>query len=549
MHQRHVVVLGGGISGLSAAYSLLRTAPAGTRITVVEASARAGGKLRTEEFAGLPVDTGADAFLARVPAGVRMARQLGLSDRLISPSTSSAFVYAAGALRPLPGGTALGVPMDLWPLAKSRLLSPIGMLRAAAEPLLPGRPVDGDMAVGVLVARRFGSQVRDRLVDPLLGGVYAGHADELSLDATSPATAAAAHTSRSLWRGLRARRAPKQSGPVFHSFAGGTSVLVDALVTALIAGGVDLRLATSATGLARSAGGWRLRLGDRAGVSATSGELDADAVVIALPALPASRLLADVVPVVAADLAAIDYASVGIVTLAYARGSVPPRQGSGFLVAASERRVIKAGTWTSLKWPHLAGDLEIVRCSVGRAGESADLQRDDEDLVAAVHQDLRAIAGFATAPVLSKVTRWGGALPQYAVGHVDRVERIERAVAATPALATCGAAYHTDCGACGVGCTLPAAATTSCTTGTCKVTTCNPGAGNCNGSDADGCETNTTTSLSHCGGCGVPCSAPNGTPSCSGSTCSISSCNAGFGNCNGSVADGCETDTTTSLAH
>lgn len=440
--QPHVVVVGGGISGLAAAYALLRTAPTRTRITLVEASARAGGKLRTEQFAGLPVDSGADAFLARVPAGVRLAGQLGLTEKLISPTTSAAFVYADGALRSLPSGTALGVPMDLWALAKSRILTPAGFLRAAVEPLLPGSLTTGDVAVGDLVARRFGRQVRDRLVEPLLGGVYAGWSEKLSLDATSPATSAAAHTSRSVLLGLRSKRAPKKSGPIFHSFKGGTSVLVDALVSALRGGGVDVRLGTSVTELTRTETGWRVRLGDRAGISASSDSLDATAVILALPASPAAKLLTGIAPAAAQDLAGIEYASVGIVTLAYPRSAVVPRQGSGFLVAAGERRVIKAGTWTSRKWAHLDRDFAIVRASVGRAGESDDLRRDDDDLVAAVHADLRDIGGLSVPPVLSRVTRWGGALPQYAVGHLDRIDRIERAVAAVPGLASCGAAYR-----------------------------------------------------------------------------------------------------------
>ncbi|MEP7056079.1 MAG: protoporphyrinogen oxidase [Actinomycetota bacterium] len=435
----HVVVVGAGISGLAAAYSLLRSG--GARITVIEAGARAGGKLRTEEFAGLRIDAGADAFLARVPAGIRLAGQLGLADRLISPTTSSAFVYAAGALRPLPSGTALGVPKDLWPLAKSRLLTPAGLLRAAAEPLLPGKKTVGDLAVGDLVARRFGTQVRDRLVEPLLGGVYAGWSGKLSLDATSPATSKAAHESRSLLLGLRKNRAPQQSGPVFHSFDGGTSVLVDALVEALKAGGVEVRLGVSVTEIARTVKGWRVRTGDRDGVSATSGELEAEAIVLALPGSPAAKLLKELSPQAAADLSGIEYASVGLVTLAYPPNTTEDQRGSGFLVAAGERRVVKAGTWTSRKWAHLHGEFDIVRCSVGRAGQSDDLRRDDDDLVQAVHGDLQEIAGIRTKPVMSKVTRWGGALPQYAVGHLDRVARIESAIEAVPGLAACGAAY------------------------------------------------------------------------------------------------------------
>ncbi len=440
-HQRHVVVLGGGISGLAAAYALTSDAPRGTRVTVVEASDRLGGKLRTDEFMGRPVDCGADAFLARVPGGVALAESLGLTSALISPASQTAYVYAGGRLRALPPGTSLGTPVRLAPLAKSRVLSPIGLARAALEPLLPGDPLDGDVAMGDLIARRFGRQVRDRLVDPLLGGVYAGSAAAMSVEATSPDVARAARESRSILLGLRRTAAAPASGPVFHSFAGGMSVLVNALAEALHAADVTVRLRAQATELARTNDGWRVRIGDERGLSSTSGELHADAVVIALPALPASRLLRGVADAAASELAAIEYASVGIVTLAYSR-QVVTIPGSGFLVGARERRVTKACTWMSHKWPHLAGDVDIVRCSVGRAGDNDALRRDDGDLADAVHQDLRDIMGLRSLPVSYRVTRWGGALPQYAVGHLDRVRRIETSISAQPGLAVAGAAYR-----------------------------------------------------------------------------------------------------------
>lgn len=437
----HVVVLGGGIAGLAAAFAVRRDAPPGTRLTLIEASDRLGGKLHTEEFAGRSVDAGADSFLARVPAGVRLAGALGLADALVAPATGTAYVYAAGRLRPLPGGTVLGVPDRLAPVARSRVLSPAGLARAALEPLLPGTPLTADTAVGELVARRYGAEVVDRLVDPLLGGVYAGSARSLSVDATAPLVAAAARATRSLRHGLRARRPKVTEGPVFHSFAAGMSVLVDRLVTALA--GADLRVGVRATGLARTPTGWRVRLGDHAGLAPGAGHLDADAVVVALPASPAAKLLGEVLPAAAADLAGIDYASVGIVTLAYPPAAVAVRRpGSGFLVAATERLAIKACTWSWQKWAHLGGDPLVLRCSVGRAGESEHLRRDDEDLVAAVHRDLQQTMGLTTPPVEWRVSRWGGALPQYAVGHLERVERIEQAVATQPGLAVAGAAYR-----------------------------------------------------------------------------------------------------------
>jgi len=437
----HVVVLGGGIAGLAAAHAVRRDAPRGTRVTLVEAAGQLGGKLRTQEFVGLSVDSGADAFLARVPAGVRLSTELGLGDQLVSPATGVAYVYAGGRLRPIPAGTVLGVPDRLGPLVRSRVLSAGALLRATAEPLRPGRPLREDCAVGELVARRYGAQVVDRLVDPLLGGVYAGSARDLSVDATAPLVAAAARASRSMAHGLRARRPPAVAGPVFHSFADGMSVLVDRLVAAMP--GAVLRIGVRATGLARTPTGWRVTLGDQAGLAPGSGVVDADAVVVALPASPAARLLSDVAPHAAAELAAIDYASVGIVALAYPPSAVTRRRpGSGFLVAATERLAIKACTWSWQKWAHLAGDPLVLRCSVGRAGESEHLQRDDADLVAVVHRDLQATMGLSAPPVASRVTRWGGALPQYAVGHLERVDRVERAVAALPGLAVAGAAYR-----------------------------------------------------------------------------------------------------------
>ncbi|HZG94532.1 MAG TPA: protoporphyrinogen oxidase, partial [Mycobacteriales bacterium] len=183
--------------------------------------------------------------------------------------------------------------------------------------------------------------------------------------------------------------------------------------------------------------------GDHAGLAAGGGDLDADAVVLALPATPAAKLLRPLLPHAADELAAIDYASVAIVTLAYQPGAVGVhRPGSGFLVAAGERRVIKACTWSSQKWPHLGGDPLVVRCSVGRAGETAALRQDDADLVAAVHADLSQVMQLCAAPVESRVTRWGGALPQYAVGHLERVARVEQAVETLPGLAVAGAAYR-----------------------------------------------------------------------------------------------------------
>lgn len=439
----HVVVVGGGISGLAAALALRRGGPAALRVTVLEAAPVLGGKLRTSEVAGVPVDEGAEAFLARRPEATLLAGSVGLGDELVAPVTTAAGVWTRGRLRPLPAGTLLGVPTDVAGVARSGVLSRRGASRLAFDRMLPGRPVRGDVAVGRYVGSRLGREVVDRLVDPLLGGVYAGRADLLSLDATIPALTAVARRGGSLLRGAAAAKGaaasgapPAGTGPVFQTLPGGLGRLADAVARA---SGAAVRLDTTVRELTRGqAGGWVITLC----AAAAPESLPADAVILALPAAPAARLLGQVAPAAAAELTAIEYASVAIVTLAYT--GAPRLHGSGFLVPAIDGRLTKAATFATTKWAHLAAtspDTAIVRCSVGRYGDTAELQRDDAELVAVVAAELSEAVGLAARPVQSRVTRWGGALPQYAVGHLDRVARIRSALGAQPGLAACGAAY------------------------------------------------------------------------------------------------------------
>jgi oxygen-dependent protoporphyrinogen oxidase len=427
-----VAVVGGGITGLAAAHELLRRRP-DVRVLVLEASARVGGKLRASEVGGLLVDEGADSMLRRVPDAVQLVEQVGLGGSVVAPRTGAASIWTRGALRPLPTGTVLGVPADLAALARSGVLGAAALNRVLLDLVLPGAPVQGDVTVGDLVGRRLGREVVDRLVDPLLGGVYAGRADRLSLQATLPQLAGPASRSRSLLLAARAAR-PRSlpEGPVFAGLSGGLGTLPAAVAAA---SGAEVRTGTTVRRLSRTRTGWRLETGS----AAEPGTLEVDAVVLAVPAAPAARLLRDVAPTAAAEVATLDYASVGIVTLVLDGPS--PGTGSGYLVPAVEGRTTKAVTFASRKWAHLPDRPAVVRASVGRHGEEADLQRDDAELVALVQAELSEAAGTLPRLVDARVTRWGGALPQYAVGHLDRVVRVRAAIARQPGLAVAGAAY------------------------------------------------------------------------------------------------------------
>lgn len=416
------------MAGLAAAAELTA---AGARVVLLEASGRVGGKLRSSEVGGLVVDEGADAFLRRVPEAVDLTAYAGLE--LTTPATAQAGLWTRGALRPLPTGTLLGIPADLASLARSEVLSATGLARVPLDLVKPGAPVVDDLSVGELVRRRLGQEVVERLVDPLLGGVYAGRADLLSVQATLPQLVAPLLKHRSLIAAAReVTGAATATGPVFAGVVGGLGLLPAAVARAT---GADIRLQAVVRSLARTPTGWRLEIGSAADPQA----LDVDGVVLAVPAATAARLLRDMVPTAAAELDTVESASVGIVTLVL-DGPTPGR-GSGYLVPAVDGRTTKAVTFTSRKWAHLAGAASVVRASLGRHGDEVELQRDDAELVSVVRQELQDAVGPLPPVLDSRVTRWGGGLPQYAVGHLDKVARIRRAVAARPGLAVAGAAY------------------------------------------------------------------------------------------------------------
>jgi oxygen-dependent protoporphyrinogen oxidase len=432
-----VVVIGGGISGLSAALRVRARLP-DADVTVLEGAAEIGGKLRLGTVAGFAVDVGAEAMLARRPEGLGLVRDVGLESAVIAPLTAAARVRAGGASHPLPGRTMMGIPADVDAVRVSGVLSEPAIARVAAEPGAEGlAPIEDDIAVGTLVRSRLGDEVADRLVEPLLGGVYAGRADNLSLRATMPALAA--RLGRDGGSLVRAAQAVTDTGPhdpaagpVFASLAGGLGSLPAAVVAA---GGFALRTGTTVRAIRRTPTGFALDCGP-----VPEPELvEADVVIVATPAAKTALLLRDVAPAAAGELRAVDSASMAITTFAFRDVQLP--DGSGLLVGAAEGFGVKAVTLSTQKWPLATDGVTLLRASVGRAGENHLLQRDDDELIALVRHELRTLIGVDAEPVDAIVTRWGGGLPQYAPGHVERVARVRAAVAAVPGLAVCGAVY------------------------------------------------------------------------------------------------------------
>ncbi|UQU66408.1 protoporphyrinogen oxidase [Couchioplanes caeruleus] len=438
--RKRVAIVGGGIAGLAAAVRIRDRAPADTEIIVYEQAGRLGGKLRTGELAGATVERGAESFLMSAPDGdesaaVRFARRVGLGGSLVHPAPIPAALAIGGRLEKVPGGTLLGVPGDL------SLLGTVATPAADAD-RDEGRPLlepGADVAVGALVRSRYGDEVADRLVDPMLGGVYAARADELSLATTMPALARTARSEHTLAGAVRAAQAASvrvPGRPIFAAVAGGMNSLVSAAATA---SGARISLGLPVRELTRTAHGWRLLLGP---VPAPQTD-DVDAVVLAVPARAAARMLAGVDLSAAAAVEVLDYASVALAAFALPAGTPLPEL-SGFLVPPTEGTLVKAATFFTSKWPHLStpdGPV-IVRASLGRAGEEERLQHDDAVLLETAHAELGRLLGTSLpAPVASWVQRWGGGLPQYTPGHLDRVALARAALSDRPGLALAGAAY------------------------------------------------------------------------------------------------------------
>lgn len=451
---RVVTVVGGGITGLSCALDLAEGAArhrVDLRCVLVESEDRLGGKIRTERLDDLIVEAGPDSFLATKPEALALCDRLGLGGRLIAPQpgNASTFVAFGGRLRRLPGGLVLAVPSRLRPVLRSDLLSWRGKARLAADLVLPagsgaknsgaknsGAENSGaEESVARFFTRRLGREAFDRLVEPLIGGIYAGDARRLSVVATVPRFAEIEREHRSLVLGVRREAASRAAGlgtaagrSPFMTLRGGLGELVEALAPRLDRAGVEVRLGQALSGIeefpevpgdGRVPGDgqprYRLLVGD--------GELVANAVVLAMPAPAAARILRELAPRAASLLDTIPHASAATVSLAYPAGSVPPSfRGYGFVVPAVERRDLLAATFTSWKWPGRTPDsLSLVRGYVGGVGFEALLEEDDGVIVARVRAELWRLAGVTGHPSLARVHRFEGGMPQYTVGHLGRV--------------------------------------------------------------------------------------------------------------------------------
>ncbi|HSU34653.1 MAG TPA: protoporphyrinogen oxidase, partial [Propionibacteriaceae bacterium] len=419
-----VVVVGGGITGLAAAR---RLALSGLEVTVLEAGSRWGGKVAPVVVDGVRLDGGAESMLARRPQPTALVAALGRADDLVHPTSAKPSVLVGGRLHRLPP-SVLGVPTHVDQLRE--LLTQPGYARAAAEGDRPALGLDRDVSIGGYVDDRFGPEVTDRLLEPLLGGVYAGRARELSFAAVAPDLFARARAGGSLGQHARAAAVSGGSGPVFAGLRDGLSRLVDFLVDDLTRLGVTLRLGVTVRGLERHGGRYRLT----AGPVPQPELIFSDGVVLAGPAKASGRLLSGL-GVPAAEFARIDYASVAVITLVV-RGVTTDR--SGVLVPPGELPTIKALTYSSAKWSWVAdlaavrwgSDVAVVRASVGRVGEAAVLQLSDPVLLQRTFAEAATVPGWAGAELVAgAVSRWGGALPQYAVGHRDLVARLQAVLA------------------------------------------------------------------------------------------------------------------------
>lgn len=441
---KRIAIIGGGISGLSAAFALekQRRHRVPLEYALFEASPRLGGVLVTDHEDGCLIEAGPDSFLTEKPWATDLCREIGLGDQLIGSNDADrkTYVLVKGRLVVIPDGLMFLVPTKILPTVFSPLFSLGAKLRMASEWFHPPHKAVSDETVAAFVERHYGSEMVDRLADPLLSGVYGGEARHLSLRAVLPRFAEMEKNYGSLGRAmLAARRKMGQAAkgaakPLFTSLRDGMQQMVDALLARLTP--ASLRSSTPVSSVRRQGGGWS--------VSANGTASSFDAVVIATPATAAAELTRDFSPELSSELTGIQYTSSVTVNLGFdqkVRNSLPP--GFGFLVPRSEGKQMLAATFVHNKFPHRAPeDRALLRCFIGGAASAQALKLSDDDIVRTVREELRRILGLTGAPLFTRVYRWNGAMAQYGVGHLDRLEKIETLLTQLPGLALAGNGYR-----------------------------------------------------------------------------------------------------------
>ena len=434
---KDVVIVGGGITGLAAAYRLQQLAPH-RDVVLMEASSHLGGKIGTEKFDGFVLEWGPDCFLSRKPRGIGLCQELGLTTELVgrNPRYAQTFVLRNGRLHRLPEGLTGMIPTNLEALAHNTLLSTAAQARLAQEPDIPAAPANGDESVAHFIARRLGTETLENLVEPLMAGIYAGQADQLSLAATFPQLRQLELEHGSLLQGLTNHRpaANRTEYPPFVSFAGGMQTLVERLLEQL--DGVTICRETAVTNISKTVNGYRLSVNDKLNV-------ETSVLIMTTPMYVSSKLLRGIDGALAAVLAEIPYASTALVNFAFDEADVPELAGYGYVIPSVEGREALACTWTSRKWQNRAPEGKVlIRVYIGRYGDDDVTAYEDGRLLAIAQDEIRETLNITAEPLFQRIIRYPGAMPQYNMGHLDRLAMIERRLAGHDGLFLAGAAFH-----------------------------------------------------------------------------------------------------------
>lgn len=446
-----VIVIGGGIAGLSAAYRLLDKAQKEQRqlaITVIEAGDRWGGKITTERKDGFVIEGGPDTFLSTKPWGVDLCRDLGLEERLhgTNPANRNTYVLNSGQLRSLPEGLMMMIPTQFAPMVKTSLLTWPEKARMGLDFFIPAHPLNGDESLGEFVSRRLGRAAYEKLIEPLMSGIYAGDGDQLSLRSTFPYLRDLELKYGGLVKGaIAARQQRMKASPggsawksIFLTPTSGLAEIVEALEAKLKENHAKLLLKTRVISISIGETGTYIVNTD------SRGDLVANGIVLASPAYASGEILSGIAPKLSTELMAIPYVSTATISLAYRESDLPkPLNGYGYVIPRREGRPALACTWTSTKFPHRAPEGHaLLRVFVGRAGQEEDLSWNRDDLLSIARSELRQTLGIKTDALIESVFIWEKAMPQYNLGHPERLKRINEQIGEFPGLALAGNGYQ-----------------------------------------------------------------------------------------------------------